>query len=76
MTKKRSKRAAFSDEVRNAIEDSGLSRYRIAKDADIDQSTLSRFVHGQRTLSLETVDRLAELLGWHLDVGSKKSKGK
>lgn len=42
---------------------SGLSRYRIAKEIGVSQATLSRFMSGQRGLSLAVVDRLCDLLG-------------
>jgi plasmid maintenance system antidote protein VapI len=38
------------------------SVYELAKDAGVDRSVLSRFIAGKRTMTLETVDRLAELL--------------
>jgi transcriptional regulator with XRE-family HTH domain len=52
----------FSQQLRRAVLDSGLSRYRIAKDIGLNQSTLSRFVNGA-WLGKETMDRLAALLG-------------
>ncbi|MBI1900489.1 MAG: helix-turn-helix transcriptional regulator [Planctomycetia bacterium] len=42
---------------------SGLSRYEIWKRTGVDQATLSRFVNGERLLSLDAVDKLAEALG-------------
>ncbi len=55
-----------------AIEDSGESRYAIHKATGIDQGQLSKFVHGERGLSLETVDRLCAHLGLEL----RKAPGK
>lgn len=63
MTKTRVK---LSDQVRQAVAGSGLSRYRICKLARIDQGTLSRFMAGKVGLSLPTLDALADVLG--LDV--------
>jgi len=52
--------AIFSESLRQAIDRSGLTMYRIAKDAGLDFSTLSRFCHGERDLKLESADKLAE----------------
>jgi plasmid maintenance system antidote protein VapI len=53
------------------IDASGTSRYRICKDLKIDQATLSRFMNGQRGLTLKVLDRLADHLG--LTVSMKES---
>lgn len=42
-----------------AIKDSGLSRYQIAKRVGISESALSRFVTGKRGLDLISADKLA-----------------
>ncbi|MFL5329874.1 MAG: helix-turn-helix domain-containing protein [Gemmataceae bacterium] len=60
MAKKESK---FSDQIRAAIDASELSRYRICKEIEIPESTMSRFMAGNCGLALDTLDRLAELLG-------------
>ena len=45
--------------LRQAAAQSGLSVYRIAKDAGVDQSTLNKFLNGQRdNLRLDVADRL------------------
>jgi transcriptional regulator with XRE-family HTH domain len=56
----------LTDQVRQAVAGSGLSRYRICKLARIDQATFSRFMAGKVGLSLLTLDALADVLG--LDV--------
>jgi transcriptional regulator with XRE-family HTH domain len=53
----------LSDEIRDAVEGSGLSRYRIARELGVAESTISRFMSGKGGLSLENIDRLAGLLG-------------
>lgn len=52
----------FTDEVRDAIESSGLSRYRLSMESGVAQSVLSRFMNGTRGLSTETLDKLAVVL--------------
>jgi plasmid maintenance system antidote protein VapI len=57
--KRRSKASSLATLLRQAANDSGLSVYRIAKDASVDQSTLNKFLKGQRdNLTLDVADRL------------------
>ncbi len=74
MATRRSKK--MTDQVRQAIDDSGLTRYRIAQDTGIDESTLAKFYHGTRGLSLENLDLLCEHLGLRVVMDRKpKAKG-
>lgn len=52
----------FTDEIKEAIESSGLSRYRLSLESGVAQSVLSRFMSGTRGLSTDTLDRLAKVL--------------
>jgi transcriptional regulator with XRE-family HTH domain len=65
----------LTDEIRLAVDASGLSRYRICKTLGIAESMLSRFMSGKAGLSLDTLDRLAKLLDLHL-AAAKRSKKK
>ena len=60
------KKVSLSDQLRRAIDASGKSRYRIAKDLDVSEATLSRFMSGERGLTLKLLDRLTEYLGLSL----------
>ena len=60
------KRHKVSDVLRAAIDSADSSRYRIALDAEVDHASLSRFMNGTCGLSLDSVDRLAEVLGLEL----------
>jgi len=53
----------FTDQIRQAVLESGLSRYAIWKATGIDQGALCKFVHGERGLSCESLDKLAEVIG-------------
>lgn len=54
----------LSEQLRDAIEQSRASRYKIAKATGVSQSTLSKFVLGTRPgLSFDAMDRVAEYLG-------------
>lgn len=61
--KRKNQRVDLSARLRKYIEESGLSRYEICKKAGIDQSNLSRFMHGTRSITLETADAIAKVLG-------------
>lgn len=52
----------LSEQLRSALEDCGLSRYEVARQTGISESTLSRFANGERGLPLKTVDLLARFL--------------
>jgi transcriptional regulator with XRE-family HTH domain len=59
----------FSDQIRDAVNHSGMSRYAICKAIGFNQGAMSRFMSGKGGLSLDMIDRLAELLG--LEVATK-----
>ena len=67
--------ASFSDEIRRMVDRSGLSRYRICQEIDLDQALMSRFMSGQGGLSLKSLDRLAKLLDLTVSV-KKRRKGR
>lgn len=69
MAKKRP--ARFTDELRAAIENCGVSRYRISKLTGIDAAVLCRFVQGQAGLSMDSLDALAECIGLSLVTKNK-----
>jgi plasmid maintenance system antidote protein VapI len=56
----------LSEQLRQAIAASELSRYRIAEATEISQSTLSLFCSGKRGLSMDAIDRLVEFFGWEI----------
>jgi len=61
-------RMKFSDQVRRAIDDSGMTRYAICKQLDFSESVMSKFMSAKCNLSMETLDRLADLLGMNVVV--------
>lgn len=64
----------LSDQVRKAVNDSELTRYRICKDLGIAESTMSRFMAGKGGLSMDVLDRLAALLGLRVVVDKSTRK--
>lgn len=71
MTKAKS-RSTMTDVLKTAIEESGISRYRIAKDTGILETSLSRFMRGETSLRLDKADVLAEYLG--LELGKRRAE--
>lgn len=55
-----------------AIEDSGQTRYAISKGSGINQSMLSRLVNGERAMSFEAAERLADYLGLEIVIRPKR----
>ena len=60
--KRRKKHKPVSDQLRDLIDSCGMTRYAIWKATGIEQSQLSRFMHGERGLSMTAIDALGELL--------------
>lgn len=56
----------MTDVLKTAIEESGLTRYRIATDTGIGETSLMRFLRGETSLRLDKADLLAEYLGLEL----------
>ena len=69
MSKKRTK---LSDQVRRAVKESGLTRYAICQETGIDQGAMSHFLAKHRGLSMDSLDRLADLLKLNLTRGTKR----
>jgi transcriptional regulator with XRE-family HTH domain len=76
MAKKRSH--LLTDQLRQAIDDSGLTRYQIAKATGIDESALAKFYNGRRGLSMGALNALGEFLQLTITLGRKPApkKGK
>jgi transcriptional regulator with XRE-family HTH domain len=68
---RRTTRATFSDELRDAIERSDLTPYALGKAAGIDPGILSRFLAGRRGVTSDTIDRIASTLGLHLGTATR-----
>ncbi len=64
----------LTDQLRQAIDDSGLTRYRIAKETGISETTLTQFYNGHRGLSMEALNALGEFLHLTITLGRKPAK--
>jgi transcriptional regulator with XRE-family HTH domain len=59
----------LSDQIREAITASCVTRYVLARQAGIPESAISRFMSGKLGLSTSTLDKIAEVLGLQVRVG-------
>jgi transcriptional regulator with XRE-family HTH domain len=67
----------LTDQLRQAIDDCGLTRYEIAKQTGIDESALAKFYNGHRGLSMEALNALGEFLELKIILGKRPiRKGK
>jgi transcriptional regulator with XRE-family HTH domain len=53
----------LTEQIQQAIDASGMSRYRVCKLIGLSESTMSRFMSGQTGLSCAVLNKLGELLG-------------
>ena len=62
----------ISEQIKHEIETCGTTRAEIARQTGIEESALSRFVRGERGLSMIALDILAKHFGYKL----VKARGK
>jgi len=68
------KRIPLSEQIRRAIRDSGMTRYRICLEIGLTQPSMTRFMGGTASLSLNTLDKIADLLDLNIVVGKRGHK--
>jgi plasmid maintenance system antidote protein VapI len=66
---------ALENQLRQAVRDSGLTLYAVAKGAGIAYPVLYRFARGERDLTLETASRLADFFSMRLTRPKRPKKG-
>ena len=66
------RRMRLSDQIRQAIDNCGQTRYAIWKATGISQETLSRFMSGERGLPTKTLDTLADYLDLNITAGQPR----
>ena len=64
----------LSDQLRQAIDDSGLTRYRISKETGISETALALFYNGQRGLSMKAMNALGKFLELEIILGRKPER--
>lgn len=69
--------AKLMNEIRAAIKASDQTPYAIAKGAKVARSQISRLLSGESGMSVETIERLADYLGFRITIEPKgKTKGR
>jgi len=63
---------SISETIRKAIRECGMSRYQLSKRTGASEGTLSRFMSGENSPTLDTLEKLAGLLGLDLTVRGKR----
>ena len=66
----------IGDQVRQAIENCGMSRATISRSTGVSEGMLSRFVHGETDMTLRTLARIAPVIGVRVIVKRPKTKGR
>ena len=74
MAMKKKTKQKLMEQLRRAVADSGKTLGEFSRDTGIDKSALSRFVNGERGLSMEAIDAVGEYL--RLRIVADKSKPK
>ena len=66
------KQSKLSDQVRKAASECGISQYALSRVTGIDKAAMSRFISGERGLSIENLDALADVLNLRIVAGKPK----
>ena len=62
----------LADDIRKTIRDSGMSRYAISRLSGVPESVFSRFMNGECSITLTTLEKLAPVLGLRITTTTKK----
>ena len=63
----------LTERIQEAIRSGGMSRYAISKATGIDQALLCRFLKGQSSMALETVDKVLDALGLEIVIRPRRT---
>ena len=67
-------RTTLSEQLRVAILDANIFRYRIAQEIDVTEGRVSRFLHQITGLFLEIIDKIGECLGLRITMAKPPRK--
>ena len=68
MARKRRQPKLLSDQLREILDSGPMTRYRLSKEAGVDQGQLSRFVLGKGQMTFRTLDKIGAVLRLRLVV--------
>ena len=68
MARKRREPKLLSDQLREILDGGPMTRYRLSKEAGVDQGQLSRFVLGKGQMTFRTLDKIGTALQLRLVV--------
>ena len=60
-----------STRLRTIFERSGITRYQLSKDSGVSLSTINRWAEGETELGIHKVDKVADALGWKIELKRK-----
>jgi transcriptional regulator with XRE-family HTH domain len=63
---KQKRKSTLTEALRNAIQQSGLTQYRLAADTGVPAGSIMRFTRGDQSIRLDKADLLADHLGLYL----------
>jgi len=66
------KRKPIREQLKEAILNADVSRYRIAKETGLTEASLSRFLNDVAGLSLDSIDKIGDYL--ELDITTRERK--
>lgn len=73
--RKSNKKQTVSAKLRDTLRERGMTAYGAAKQAGVSVDAVQRFMNSERSLSLPTVDKLADALDLTLCPEEKGSEG-
>ncbi len=71
----KAKQTSLTDQLRQLIEEAELSRYQLWQQTGIDQAVLSKFVNSKGGLSMESLDKIGEVLNLQITKRPAPAKG-
>ena len=66
----------MGNRLKDILTREGVSAYRVCKDLGLDKGQLSRFLNEKSNLTLVKIERIADYLGYDLQLVKRKSSRK
>ncbi len=63
----------LSDQLRDVIDDCGMSRYRLSRKTGVSEAQLCRFMAGEG-LSVKSIDKIGECLGLNITTPKQRKR--